>query len=164
MAWLKYRDLKGEVANLIPDVNKSYLKVKEASVTITTAQLLALNATPIEVIAAPGAGYFIDFLGATIWYDYNSAAYAGIAAGENLVFRQTDGSGAVVSSEVETVGLLDATADVIVKCAALSDVSVGSYVIADNKKIVIHLLSGEVTTGNSPLKIKIQYRIMPRTW
>ena len=164
MASIKYRDLTGGVSRLIPDVDKSHLKVKEVSVTITTAQLLALNATPIEVIAAPGAGNFIDFLGATIWYDYNSAAYAGIAAGENLVFRQTDGSGAVVSSEVETTGLLDATADVIVKCAPLSDVAVGSYVIADNKKIVLHLLVGEVTTGNSPLKIKIQYRIMPRTW
>ena len=46
----------------------------QKTVQITSAEILALNATPKSLIAAPGAGKFIALNKATIFLDYNSAA------------------------------------------------------------------------------------------
>jgi hypothetical protein len=50
--------------------------ILEASVTIASADVLQLNSTPIEIVAAPGAGYAIEVVSASVKIDFNSAAYA----------------------------------------------------------------------------------------
>lgn len=122
------------------------------TVTVTTGQVLALNATPKEIVAAPGAGIANVHDFSEVFYDYNSAAYAGIAAGENLELRYTDGSGPLIAT-LETVGLLDATSDqhrILRSNAEVTPVA--------NAAIVLCLASGEVITGNSPLKVRPHYR------
>ena len=132
--------------------------------TISSAQLLALNTTPITVLPAV-ANYYHLFTGAALFLDYNSAAYAGIAAGEDLAFRYTDGSGAIVG-EVETTGFLDATADARRWCyshAVGATLPVTSITPVAASPLVLHLLSGNITTGNSPLYGRIWSRLIPST-
>lgn len=129
------------------------------TVTVSSAELLALNATPKTLVAAPGAGSALVFEGATLFLDYNSTAYDGIAAGEDLTIRYTNGSGQLVST-IETTGFLDATADALryvypATTAAITPVA--------NAALVLHLSTGEIATGNSPLKIQINYRVVPAT-
>lgn len=124
---------------------------------ITSAQLLALNATPQTIVAAPGAGRYREFLGAQILYDYNSTAYAGIAAGEDLVFKYTDGSGAAVSQQIEATGFLDQTADEI-RTAGKPGGDLADVEPVVNAALVLHLLTGEITTGDSPLKVRCFHR------
>jgi hypothetical protein len=126
-----------------------------AEVTVTAAEVLALFATPKTLVAAPGAGLVLDFLGALLILDYGGTAYAGIAAGEDLVVRHTDASGAIVSTTLETTGLLDGTADAL---RTLKRIVTDLTPVA-NSPLVLHLLTGEVTTGNSPLRIKVAYRV-----
>lgn len=132
--------------------------LKVSDTNVTTAQVLALNATPITVVAAPGAGVYLEFVKAYVLYDYNSAAYAGVAAGEDLVFKYTNAAGVACSQQLETTGFLDLTADALaIVDADGADLS-GVQVAVANAAIVIHLLSGEVITGDSPLKIRVLYR------
>ena len=127
-----------------------------AAVTVTTAEVLALNATPKTIVAAPGAGKVIIFHGALVALDYNSAAYGGIAAGDQLLFRYTNGSGAAASAELESDGFLDATADAIRTIKAIyTDITPVA-----NSPLVLHMATGEVTTGNSPLKVKAFYSVI----
>jgi len=79
---------------------------------VTTAEVLALNAQEIAIIAAPGAGYAII---PTLWAvrKPSGTAYAGVAAGEDLVLRYTDDSGAICAGTVETTGLLDSTSETL---------------------------------------------------
>jgi hypothetical protein len=128
-------------------------------VTITTAQILALNATPKALVAAPGAGKALIFLGVVVFYDYNSAAYAGIAAGEDLSIKYTDGSGLEVGA-LETTGFLDLTADAVRFVPASP---VAGFTPVANAALVLHLLTAEITTGNSPLKLRVFYRTIPTT-
>lgn len=128
------------------------MQIKTQDTLISSAELLALNATPQTVVTAPGAGIYAQFLGAVLFLDYNSTAYDGIAAGEDLSFKYTNGSGAKVSADVETTGFLDATAD-----AMATAVPAGAVAVA-NAAIVLHLLSDEIATGNSPLKVRVFYR------
>ena len=135
--------------------------------TVTTAQLLALNATPISVIPAPGAGY-ANVLDAVILYLPAGTAYAGIAAGEDLAFKYTDGSGQECFSRVETTGFLDQTTAQMryVTGASAAFAGVPTDALATptaNAAIVIQVLTGEITTGTSDLKLRLFYRVIPTT-
>ena len=136
----------------------------EAIVTVTTAQILALNATPVALVAAPGANKALIFDGALIWLDYNSAAYAGIAAGEDLAVKYTDGSGLQVGS-CEATSFLDLTADAIRWMNPYRAASgVSDITPVANAALVLQMLVGEVITGNSPLKIRTFYRVVRTAW
>lgn len=128
--------------------------IETSVLTISTGELLALNATPKTLISAPGAGIAIVPVDILLFLDYNSAAYAGITAGEDLAFRYTNGSGNIVAT-VETTGFLDQTSDQhrIYRCY-------GEVTPTANAALVAHMTSGEITTGDSPLKVKIRYRLV----
>jgi hypothetical protein len=131
--------------------------LQSATVTVTTGELLALNATPKTLVAAPGTGYAIALDSAVVFLDYNSAAYDGIAAGEDLTIRYTNGSGALLAT-VETTGFLDATADAV---RFVQPTTTAAITPADNAALVLHLSTGEIATGNSPLKVKVNYYLSP---
>ncbi len=131
------------------------------TVTVTSAQLLALNATPKTIVAAPGAGLAIIPTRVAI-YKPAGTAYAAIAAGEDLVLKYTNGSGAQCSSVIETTGFLDqATAQTRVAHAPGSMTTVaGDYAPVANAAVVLHLLSGEIITGDSPIYVRVWYDII----
>lgn len=126
--------------------------LKVADKIVTTGEILALNATPISLVAAPGAGKYLELVAAYLFLDYNSAAYNGIAAGEDLTIKYTNASGTIAST-IEATGFLDATADALAIAAPTSGV-----VAVANAALVLHLLTGEIATGNSPLKVRTIYR------
>ncbi len=129
---------------------------KEVRGTITTAQLLAMNATPKVVIAAPGAGKAIIVDEVELFLDYNSAAYAA-DAGEDLVLRCTTTTSTVFATWDDADTIIEGTADTrrIMKptYAATFD-----PLTADNESIEFAILSGEWATGNSPILYRIKYR------
>ena len=133
--------------------------------TITTAQLLALNATPVSLIAAPGAGRMIVFEGATL-YKAAGTAYAGIAAGEDIGIKYTGSSGLEVAA-CETTGFLDQTTAQVryvrARTGALAAGTVSDIVPVANAALVAHMLVGEITTGDSDQKVRVFYRILPST-
>lgn len=131
-------------------------------VTITSAQLLALNATPITLIAAPGANKAIIPL-SIVAYKAAGTAYAGIAAGEDIAIRYTNGSGTILMS-FETTGFLDqATAQTRVATGIESAEGTASAEVnpTANAALVAHMTTGEITTGTSDLKLRIYYRVVP---
>lgn len=134
-----------------------------ANATITSAQLLALNATPQQVVAAPGAGKAIIVVGAVL-HKPAGTAYAGIAIGEDLAFKYTDGAGLEVAVS-ETTGFLDqATAQTRythLRTAANVAGTASDFTPVANAKIVLQLLVGEITTGTSPLYVRVFYRVVP---
>lgn len=132
-----------------------------ASATITSAQLLALNGTPQTVIAAPGAGLAIIPRKVAI-HKPAGTAYSGIATGEDLVLKYTNGSGAQCSSVIETTGFLDQTTAQTRVAGMPGSVTTtaGDYAPVANAAVVLHLLVGEITTGNSPLYVRLWYDII----
>lgn len=141
-----------------PDSNLEFAGLGEVRVQdklITTAQVLALFATPIEVVAAPGANIALQFLGAHVLLDFNSAAYVD-DADEDLVFKYTNAAGKTISQEIDG-SLLDDGADML---AFVGPAGTDPIVAAEvaNAAIVVHVLTGELITGDSPLKIRLYYR------
>ena len=124
---------------------------------ITTAQVLALNTTAIEVVPAPGASKYLMFMGAVIFLDYNSAAYDD-DAGEDLVFTYTDKNGAEVSHTLDG-SLFDGTADATVFAYPLN-AAASVLEAAANAPLCLFLKSGNWATGDSPLKVRTFYRVI----
>jgi hypothetical protein len=131
-------------------------------VTISSAELLALNATPKELVPAPGAGFAL-VLDSVVAYKAAGTAYAGIAAGEDISIRYTDGSGTELA-EIEATGFLDqATAQTRFAYPFRAASGISSVTPTANAALVAHMLTGEITTGDSDLKMRVYYRILPTT-
>ena len=145
--------------NMMP---RAMQRTQRAYVTITSAQLLALNATPIEIVAAPGTGKALIFEGMLIQKP-SGTTYAGIAAGEDLSVKYTDGSGAEVA-QCEATGFLDQTTDQIRYVRAHAAASAASQITpVANAKLVLQMLVGEIITGDSPLNCEVLYSIVDTT-
>jgi hypothetical protein len=135
--------------------------LRKASVQITTGQILALNAAPKTLVAAPGAGKAIMVRGVFCALDYNSAAYAGIAGGEDWVLKYTNGSGDEITGHIETTGWLDQTSDQLRWVGPIgASNAVADVIPVVNAAVVMHQLSGEITTGNSPVNVDVYYHVM----
>ena len=127
-------------------------------VTITSAQLLALNATEQTIVAAPGANLMLV---PTMWAARKAAgtAYAGIAAGEDLALKYTDSSGNKAALDIETTGFLDQTTAELRVAPGVGGLT-AAVEPAANAALVCHLLSGEITTGDTDLEVLVRYRIV----
>ncbi len=73
-------------------------------VALTSAQIKALNTTPVEIVAAQGAGkvFVVDFI--LLKMSFLTAAYTGSNA---IEARYTDASGAKVTADFPTSGFLN---------------------------------------------------------
>lgn len=131
--------------------------LQSASVTLTAAQVKLLNTTPITLVAAPGEGYALALDSAVLFLDYGTTAYDGIASGEDLEIRYTDGSGALVAT-IETTDFLGATADAL---RYVQPTTTAAITPVANAALVLYMATGNIATGDSPLKLKLYYRVIP---
>ena len=129
---------------------------------LTSAEILALNATPIEVIDAPGAGYAIIVDHAEFFLDYGTATYAD-AAGDDLVLTYTDGSGLEVINPIDGADFIGLAADAFAYSGGHIQADVQGFIPTANAAIVAFMKSAEVTTGDSPVNYAIYYRRIPVT-
>lgn len=128
--------------------------------TVTSAEVLALNATPQAVTTAPGAGKSAVFLHGSV-HKPAGTAYAGIGAGEDLVLRQTNGSGTILTPALTLAGFADSTSATTMYIPAGTQVASGTdaqYVA--NAAIVAQILVGEIITGDSDFIFESFYRIV----
>lgn len=129
-------------------------------VVIPASSVLTLNATPFELVPAPGATLGLVFEGMTI-HKPAGTAYGGIAAGEDLSVKYTNAAGAEVG-EAETTGFLDqATAQTRHVRPHTAASAISSITPVANAALVAHMLTGEITTGDSALHCRVYYRIVP---
>lgn len=128
-------------------------------VTIPAASILTLRATPVTLVAAPGAGKMLQFVDAQLILNWASTGYTESA--DNMAIKYTNGSGAAVSVAIEATGFIDQVADTVTNAIADSDAIVAAAA-AENQALVLHNTGdGEyANSGDSTLTIAITYRIL----
>lgn len=124
-----------------------------ASVTVSSAQILTLFTSPVQIIAAPGAGNYIDIISASIFYDYATTAYGGgttvyLQFNNGTEQQATDGS-ALLAQTADMIALLDGQNSIAVQ-----------WSVIENAPIQIKASPSNPTTGDSTLKVRILYRIV----
>lgn len=125
----------------------------EASLTIVSASVLTLNATPITIVAAPGVGKYIEVVSATSAMTFVSAAYA------TNTTVQLISAGADVAQLQDTAILLS-TVTKNTKFKDVTSATAGQTQIIDNAALQVKVATGNPITGDSILEVKIIYRIV----
>jgi hypothetical protein len=151
------------VANSVAAGQLDVSTIQYAAVSLTNTNVLNLRATPITLVAAPGAGKVIEFISAALLFDY-TAAYTESA--DNLAVKYTDGSGVQVSDDIETTSFLDATADTMTFARKKVD-SIVAKSGCENKALVLHNTGdGEYGGGNASnaIRVKVAYRVHTSGW
>ena len=130
-------------------------EAKEVEVTVTSAELLALNTTPKALIpAVDGKAIYVKDVSVAL--DYGTSAYA---TNTDLEIRYDsssagDGAGAEVTMASFDAILL-ATSDNVAVCAGLGQADETNLTIG--KGVTAIVATGDPVTGDSPITIKINY-------
>jgi hypothetical protein len=131
-------------------------------VTVSSAELLALRATPKTLVPAPGAGKLIEFVSATLLAD-NGTAY--VVGTNDLAIRYAGAAGDIISQTVDTAGFLDQVVDIMDLVLPIATDSKTPKADCENQPLVLHNTgAGELTTGTGVLRVKISYRIWTTGW
>lgn len=136
--------------------------LKTATLLLTNAQCKALRATPVTIVAAPGAGKFIQPVAAMAELVYGGTnAFIQGGAGDNLSLKWQDGSTAVImSGGIGAWAQNTASAySAFVGPASGSSINVLKSAV-DNKPLVVHNPAAAELTGNAGNDNKINIVLM----
>ena len=131
--------------------------VKSATISISSAQLKAINTTPQTLVAAPGSGKAISVDEIVYSYTYGGTAYTGgntlipIYAGGTTNLFGTDANSIITQAKMQGT-----TSFIVRRIASTSAVPID---ILSNTAVNLYS-SGNYATGNGTLKVFIRYRIL----
>ena len=122
-------------------------ELKRAQVTLTTAQVLALNSTPIEVVAGI-TGKEIQVVNASMHLKYNTTAYA---TNTNMVLKSSSAAAADIQARVG----INETSDSLGSFDILST----NLNIVTGDALVVSVDGGNPTAGDSDIVVDVLYRV-----
>ncbi len=132
----------------------------QATVTITAAQMLAINntfATAFQILPAPGAGLLTVVDDIVVDLQFATTAYA-TGTGDLEAFYSTGAALGPLIQAVITSALIKGAVSAIVKTVPSSD-SVNITVGSVNQPVLVALSAANLyTAGDSPLVLTIRYR------
>lgn len=126
-----------------------------AEVTLTNAQVKALNATPITIVPTPTTGVMLQpVIGEAV---LKAGANVLTETGANLQLKYTDGSGAAISELVEATGFLDQAVDTVNIIRAKLGDNILARTACENKAIV--LTAAGAIAGNAAADATLRIRL-----
>lgn len=126
--------------------------LRVANLLIASADVLTLNATPIEIVAAQGVGTYIEVLSSTVRIKYNSVAYA-----TNTTLQLINSGAGAAQYELDC---LAATVDTGRKMGEITTTVVGKTQLVDNTALMVQVSTGDPTAGDSDIELFIAYRVI----
>lgn len=149
----QFADLIDSEPNIVDDLASSPANIIQVTKTISAAQILLLNGTPIEIIPAPAAGEFIEVLSASVNLQFNTTAY-GVTTD---IWLQCPGS---VTPIMQGDNVLNASVAIIKPLLRTIVVIADEDVELIATKVEIFAPTANPTLGDSPMKIYAAYRIV----
>lgn len=127
--------------------------VKCARLTIASADVLTLDTTPIQIIAAQGAGTVIEVISGFVSIDFNTTAYS---TSTDLIV-ETAGA---TKPQLEGIGALNCPSSLIPKFTPVDGQDKGSLVINAAVNVSVPTASGNPTAGDSDIEVFVYYRVI----
>jgi hypothetical protein len=128
-----------------------------ADVTLTSSEIKNARATPLELVAAQGAGNTVMFFGAQLKLNYGGTN-AFTETNDNFAVKYTNGSGDAVSQDIETTGFINQTADTLTNALPVNDAIVAAS-SSENQPLVLHNIGTSEIAGNAANDNTIALRI-----
>ena len=139
----------------IVDIRTGQGAFQTNTVTLTNAQVLAMFTTPIQLLAAPGAGNAWDIVDMTIENKNTGVAYA--AGG---VIQASYGAGVTTpaTGTIAATFLTSPTAAQIIKVAGATASTLATTVL--NTAVNVTCAAANFTTGTGTVIVKLTYRLL----
>ena len=137
--------------------NTKFIKAKQAvaiysvELSIPTADVLTLNATPIEIVPAQGVGKGIEVISAILDMEFNSVAYATNTDLQLILDTVSDAQATTTIKNSNSTGR-----KFVIEPTPASTTAVQ---ITDNVALLVKVAGGNPTAGNSDITIILTYRI-----
>lgn len=125
-------------------------QVRDTVISLSSAEILALNASPKTVVSAPGSGKLLQVLSATVKYTYVTTAYGG---GSTLRV------GTSTAQDAYKVVVLDATTSTIRTFNPPTHSTAGYSGSIENTAIKVDAVTTP-TTGDGTAKVWVRYQII----
>jgi hypothetical protein len=141
-----------------PAVGGPFVSEQSIDVTISSAQLLALHSSPVQILPASDPGTFIHPLRCVIRYYYGGTAYAGTVG----VLQFIMGTAAPLTGILTTLN----TANIGVTASSVEIVGLGTAQVSaapppistfDGQPLNIWHTLANATTGNGTLHVTVYY-------
>jgi len=137
-------------------VSSGLANVRVAEIDLTSAQIKALNATPVTIVAAPGANLAIVPIMVSLVFNYG---------GTNVFTETADDlsigyAGGAEIMEIESTGLIDQTND---EWRAITFSHAESFIPEENVAVEITNLDGEIAGnagGDNTARVRLLYTIV----
>jgi len=145
-----------KLATRLPTYVGTYLedKVQVVSVPISSAQLLAIHTTPVELIPAPGAGKII----VVDQFTFSFVAGTQYTGGDTLELSYDDLAVLAVDDTVSTGITTSASSSVYIFRSGSNNVDV---ITAVNKSVELNQVTGNAfATGTGTAKVLLKYRVV----
>jgi hypothetical protein len=127
-----------------------------ATVTVSSAELLALYTTAKQLVAAPAAGKVLEFISGTLSYVKGGTTYT-IGSSTNLSVKYKDKTGADVSSTRATTGFIDQSSSQYSMVRPLAaTLALDANAVA--QPLCLALVGGNPTGGDGTLTVNVVYR------
>lgn len=125
---------------------------KTVEVALTAANLIAMYAAPVTVVAAPGTGYALNFKSAVLVYDSTATAFT-----SGGVITINYGSGGAACSSNLAATFLTGAGDKVWNLEKLN--AAGGFTMPVNVSLVITNASGAFATGTGVCRLQITYTV-----
>lgn len=142
-----------EVCNDLNDTMFSG-KALEATLSLTSAQILTLYSVPLDIVASPGAGKYIEVISASCIYTVVTLPYAG-----NIVLGLWCAGAGVEQIQNVTALISTASRTTVFRHATSISGTTTTQVLA-NTALQVKIATGDTTVGNGTAVIKVLYRIV----
>ena len=126
--------------------------LQSVSKTLTSAQILALNSTPITVITAPRANEVIEIISAFAQLNYGTVAYA-TNTGLDLSY-----SGNPTTRIWNNTAILGDASDIMRRLDKSSGAS--AQIMREGEAIVANNITGNPTDGDGTVTVYVAYRVV----
>jgi hypothetical protein len=147
----------GGNVNITPAQIATYVGLLTAEVSISSAEILNLNSTPKQLIAAPGAGKFIQLIAATAYYTHAGSAYANA---NDLQINHTNTNASELTDALDLNSVtINRVKQFEINDNASNGTGWGATIVA-NAGLYLRAQATNPTTGGGSLKIYLTYRIV----
>lgn len=133
-------------------------------VSLTSAVVKAIRATPATLVAAPGAGKALIYLGAMFFLDYGGTNVF-TESTANMTVKYNSGAGAAAGFSIENTGFIDQAADMVTFNAPLTGgaAALGNIILAkaaiENLPLVLHNIGAGEIAGNAGADNVLRIRV-----
>ena len=127
-------------------------------VEISSAEIILLNSAPKDLVAAPGTGKWLEFVGAVLILDYGTNDYSENV--DNMVIQYDGGTDATAS--IESTDFIDADADTVAVIVPATIAHIASASVVNDALELLNVGSGDgefAGSGDGTMTVKITYII-----